>query len=108
VLLSGTRVRDNFLVRWVSSVFLTFFTVPTTPLLIGATTSPSWRDFQAAPGVPEVQRALGGLLGLSRPPDLLGLADRRRRDRLYRPLPPRDQEALEALQARETNRSRPS
>jgi hypothetical protein len=65
-------------------------------------------DFQAAPEVPEVQGALGRLLGLSRPLDLLGLADRRRRDHLYRPLPPRDQEALEALQAHETNRSRPS
>jgi hypothetical protein len=62
-------------------------------------------DFQAAPGVPEVQGALGGLLGLSRP---LDLADRRRRDHLYRLLPPRNQEALEALQAPETNRSRPS
>jgi len=62
-------------------------------------------DFQEAPGVPAVQRVLGGLLGRLRPP---GLADRRRRDRLYRPLPPPDLEAREALQAPETNRSRPS
>ena len=62
-------------------------------------------DFPEAPGVPAVQRVLGGLLGRLRPPDLLGLADRRRRDHLYRPLPPPD---LEALQAPETNRSRPS
>jgi len=62
-------------------------------------------DFQEAPVVPAVQGVLGGLLGLLRPPDLLGLADRQRPDHLYRPLPPRD---LEALQAPETNRSRPS
>jgi hypothetical protein len=62
-------------------------------------------DFQEAPGAPAAQ---GGLLGRLRPPDLLGLADRRRRDRLYRPLPPPDLEAREALQAPETNRSRPS
>jgi hypothetical protein len=62
-------------------------------------------DFQEAPGAPA---ALGDLLGRLRPPDLLGLADRRRRDRLYRPLPPPDLEAREALQAPETNRSRPS
>jgi hypothetical protein len=65
-------------------------------------------DFQEAPGVPEVQGVLGGLLGLLRPPDLLGLADRQRRGHLYRPLPRRDPEAREALQAPETNRSRPS
>ena len=62
-------------------------------------------DFQEAPGVPEVQGVLGDLLGLLRRPDLLGLPGRRRRDHLYRPLLPRD---LEALQAPETNRSRPS
>ena len=62
-------------------------------------------DFPEAPGVPAVQRVLGGLLGRLRPP---GLADRRRRDRLYRPLPPPDLEAREALQAPETNRTRPS
>ena len=62
-------------------------------------------DFQEAPVVPAVQGVLGGLLGLLRPPDLLGLADRQRRAHLYRPLPPRD---LEALQVPETNRSRPS
>ena len=56
-------------------------------------------DFREAPGVPEVQ----GILG-----DLPGLADRRLRDHLYRPLPPPDLEALQALQAPETNRSRPS
>ena len=65
-------------------------------------------DFQEAPGVPEVQGVLGDLPGLLHPPDLPGLADRRRRDRLYRPLPPPDLEALEALQAPETNHSRPS
>ena len=65
-------------------------------------------DFQEAPGVPAVQGVLGGLLGLLRPPDLLGLADRRRRDHLYRPLPPPDLEALQALQGPESNRSRPS
>jgi hypothetical protein len=65
-------------------------------------------DFQEVPGVPEVQGVPGDLLGLLRPPDLLSLADRRRRGHLYRPLPPRDLEALEALQAPETNRSRPS
>ena len=53
-------------------------------------------DFQEAPGVPAVQGVLGGLLGL---------AGRRRRDHLYRPLLPRD---LEALPAPETNRSHPS
>jgi hypothetical protein len=62
-------------------------------------------DFREVPGVPEVQGVPGGLLGLLRRPDLLGLRDRRRRDHLYRPLLPRD---LEALQAPETNRSRPS
>jgi hypothetical protein len=62
-------------------------------------------DFQEAPGAPV---ALGGLLGQLRPLDLTGLADRRRRDRLYRPLPPPDLGAREALQAPETNRSRPS
>jgi len=62
-------------------------------------------DFQEAPGVPEVQGVLGDLPGLLHPPDLPGLADRRRRDHLYRPLPLPD---LEALQAPETNRSRPS
>ena len=65
-------------------------------------------DFQEAPGVPEVQGVLGDLLGRLRRPDLPGLADRRRRDRLYRPFPPPDLEAREALQAPETNRSRPS
>ena len=65
-------------------------------------------DFQEAPVVPAVQGVLGGLLGLLRPPDLLGLADRQRPDHLYRPLPPRDLEALRARQAPETNRSRPS
>jgi hypothetical protein len=65
-------------------------------------------DFREVPGVPEVQGVPGGLLGLLRRPDLLGLRDRRRRDHLYRPLLPRDLEALEALQARETSRSRPS
>ena len=65
-------------------------------------------DFPEAPGVPAVQRVLGGLLGRLRPPDLLGLADRRRRGHLYRPLPPPDLEAREALQAPETNRTRPS
>ena len=65
-------------------------------------------DFQEAPGVPEVQGVLGDLLGLLRRPDLLDLPDRRRRDHLYRPLPPPDLEALEALQAPETNHSRPS
>jgi len=49
-------------------------------------------DFQAAPGAPAAQ---GGQLGRLRPPDLLGLADRRRRDRPYRPLPPPDLEARE-------------
>ena len=62
-------------------------------------------DFQEAPGVPAVQGVLGGLLGRLRPPDLLGLAGRRRREHLYRPLLPRD---LEALPAPETNRSHPS
>jgi hypothetical protein len=62
-------------------------------------------DFQEAPGVPEVQGVLGDLLGLLRRPDLLGLQGQRRRDRLYRPLLPPD---LQALQAPETNRSRPS
>jgi hypothetical protein len=62
-------------------------------------------DFREVPGVPELQGVPGGLLGLLRRPDLLGLQDRRRRDHLYRPLLPRD---LEALQARETSRSRPS
>src|SRR5215510_9248405 len=62
-------------------------------------------DFQEAPGVPEVQGVLGGLLGLLRRPGLPGLPDRRRRDHLYRPLPPPD---LQALQGPETNRSRPS
>src|SRR5262249_206671 len=57
-----------------------------------------------APGAPEVQGGLGGLLGLLRRPDLLGPSDRRPQDHLYRPLPPRD---LEALQAPATNR-RPS
>ena len=56
-------------------------------------------DFQEAPGVPAVQRVLGGLLGLP---------GRRHRDHLYRPLLPRDLEALRARQAPETNRSRPS
>jgi len=65
-------------------------------------------DFREAPGVPEVQGILGDLLGLLRRPDLPGLADRRLRDHLYRPLPPPDLEALQALQAPETNRSRPS
>ena len=65
-------------------------------------------DFQEAPGVPEVQGVLGDLLGLLRRPDLLGLPGRRRRDHLYRPLLPPDLEALQALQAPETNRSRPS
>jgi hypothetical protein len=65
-------------------------------------------DFREVPGVPEVQGVPGGLLGLLRRPDLLGLRDRRRRDHLYRPLLPRDLEALQALQARETSRSRPS
>jgi hypothetical protein len=65
-------------------------------------------DFQEVPGVPAAQRVLGGPRGRLRPPDLLGLADRRRRDRLYRPLPPPDLEAREALQAPETNHSRPS
>jgi hypothetical protein len=65
-------------------------------------------DFQEAPGVPEVQGVPGGLLGLLRRPDLLGLPGRRRRDHLYRPLLPPALEALEALQAPETNHSRPS
>ena len=65
-------------------------------------------DFQEVPGIPEVQGVPGGLLGLLRRPDLLGLPGRRRRDHLYRPLFPRDLEALQALQAPETNRSRPS
>jgi hypothetical protein len=65
-------------------------------------------DFQEAPGAPGAPAAQGGLLGRLRPPDLLGLADRRRRDHLYPPLPPPDLEAREALQAHETNRSRPS
>jgi hypothetical protein len=65
-------------------------------------------DFREVPGVPEVQGVPGGLLGLLRRPDLLGLRDRRRRDHLYRPLLPRDLEALEAQQARETSRIRPS
>jgi hypothetical protein len=65
-------------------------------------------DFQEAPGVPEVQGILGDLLGLLRRPGPLGLPGRRRRDHLYRPLPPPHLEALQALQARETNRSRPS
>jgi hypothetical protein len=65
-------------------------------------------DFQEAPGVPEVQGVLGDLLGLLRRPDPLGLPGRRRRDHLYRPLLPPDLEALQALQAPETNRSRPS
>jgi hypothetical protein len=65
-------------------------------------------DFQEAPGAPGAPAAQVSLLGRLRPPDLLGLADRRRRDRLYRPLPPPDLEALQALQAPETNRSRPS
>ena len=65
-------------------------------------------DFREAPGVPEVQGVLGDLPGLLHPPDLPGLADRRRRDHPYRPLPPPDLEALQALQAPETNRSRPS
>ena len=65
-------------------------------------------DFQEAPGAPEVQGVLGDLPGLLHPPDLPGLADRRRRDHLYRPLPLPDLEALQALQAPETNRSRPS
>ena len=65
-------------------------------------------DFREAPGVPEDQGVLGDLPGLLHPPDLPGLADRRLRDHLYRPLPPPDLEALQALQAPETNRSRPS
>jgi len=65
-------------------------------------------DFQEAPGAPGAPAAQWGLLSRLRLPDLLGLADRRRRDRLYRPLPPPDLEAQEALQAPETNRSRPS
>ena len=65
-------------------------------------------DFQEGPGASGAPAAQGGPLGRLRPPDLLGLADRRRRDRLYRPLPPPDLEAREALQAPETNRTRPS
>jgi hypothetical protein len=77
-------------------------------------------DFQEVPGVPEVQGVPGGLLDPLRRPDLPGLLDplrrpdlpslpdRRRRDHLYRPLLPRDLEALQARQAPETNRSRPS
>ena len=42
-----------------------------------------------------------------RRPDLLGLPGRRRRDHLYRPLLPPDLEALQALQAPETNRQPP-
>ena len=63
-------------------------------------------DFQEAPGAPAAQRGLGVLLGRLRPPDLLGLANRRRRDRLYRPLPPPDLEAREARQA-PRNQSQP-
>jgi len=62
-------------------------------------------DFQEAPAGRGVQEVLGGRPGLLRRPDLLGLPGRRRRDHLYRPLLPRD---LEALQGPETNRSRPS
>jgi len=65
-------------------------------------------DFQEAPGVPEVQGVPGGLRGLLRRPGLPGLPGRRHRDHLYRPLLPRDLEALRARQAPETNRSRPS
>ena len=65
-------------------------------------------DFQEAPGAPAAQGGLGGLLGLLRRPDLPGLADRRRRDHLYRPLLRPDLEARQALQAPETNHSRPS
>ena len=62
-------------------------------------------DFQGPPGVPEVQGVLRDLLAVLRRPDLPGLPGRRRRDHLYRALLRPD---LQALQAPETNHSRPS
>jgi hypothetical protein len=64
-------------------------------------------DFQGGLGDPVVQRVLEGPLVLLGLPDLLDQLDRRRHDHLYRPLLPRDPEALEVRQAHETNRNRP-
>ena len=64
-----------------------------------------FQDFQEVPEAPEaqeVQQVPGDLLGLLRRPALLDLG---RQDHLFRPLLPRDLEALEALEAPETNRS---
>jgi hypothetical protein len=61
-------------------------------------------DFQEAPAGRGGQEVLGGLPGLLRRPDLLGLPGRRRQDHLYRPSLPQD---LGAQQARETNRNHP-
>jgi hypothetical protein len=64
-----------------------------------------FQDFQEVPEAPEaqeVQRVPGGLLGLLRRPALMDLG---RQDHLFRPLLPRDLEALEALRAPETNRN---
>ena len=67
-----------------------------------------FQEDQEIPGAPEVQevqevqRVPGDLLGLLRRPALLDL---QRQGHLYRPLLPRDLEALEALQVPETNRN---
>jgi hypothetical protein len=64
-----------------------------------------FQDFQEVPEAPEaqeVQRVPGDLLGQLRRPALLDL---QRQDHLFRPLLPQDLEALEALQAPETNRN---
>jgi hypothetical protein len=60
------------------------------------------QEVPGAPEVQEVQRVPGDLLGLLRRPALLDL---QRQGHLYRPLLPRDLEALEALQVPETNRN---
>jgi hypothetical protein len=69
---------------------------------------PLWGISRRPLGPPRPSGALGACWAGCAHRTLLGLADRRRRDRLYRPLPPPDLEAREALQAPETNRSRPS
>jgi len=67
-----------------------------------------FQEDQEVPGAPEVrevqevQRVPGDLPGLLRRPALLDL---QRQGHLYRPLLPRDLEALEALQVPETNRN---